>query len=71
MKYLLLFIALLFVGDMTPAISASITHDIGEKETAIVAKRLASKNLTEIVVNAMKLQIECQQDHNKDVCVTG
>jgi hypothetical protein len=35
---------------------------------SIVSKRLASKSLTEVVVIAMKLQLECQQLNSQDVC---
>lgn len=68
MKCFLLTITLLLLGVTTHASTLASAIDDQNNEFNIVAKRLASKNLTEVVVIAIKLQLECQKFNSQDVC---
>ncbi len=72
MKLILLTGALLIAcataqATLTPTLNVTTNTNL-KNETMVVAKRLAAKNLTEVVVIAMKLQVECQQIKSQDVC---
>jgi len=68
MKHLLLTLTFLFTCVTVQAATTAANYDHLPHGTKIIAKRLASNNLTEVVVIAMKLQLECQQLSDKDVC---
>tara|TARA_R110002124_G_scaffold97838_2_gene243034 strand:+ start:298 stop:651 length:354 start_codon:yes stop_codon:yes gene_type:complete len=65
MKLLLLTCALLFTGGIVPSYAAD-EHQ--KNESNAVAERLASKDINEVVVIAMQLQLECQELNSRDVC---
>ncbi|AEP31443.1 hypothetical protein GNIT_3349 [Glaciecola nitratireducens FR1064] len=65
MKLLLLTCALLFIGGIVPSYAA-VEHQ--NNESNAVAERLASKDINEVVVIAMQLQLECQELNSQDVC---
>jgi hypothetical protein len=68
MRPILLISALFMVSTMTQASPLVETGDNQNSQHTVVAERLASKNLTEIVVIAMQLQMECQKLNSQDVC---
>lgn len=68
MKRILLLSTLLISSTMARAIPTITEYDQLPTGMNIVAKRLASKNITEVVVIAMKLQMECQKLNSRDVC---
>jgi len=68
MKLILLTCALLIAACVTQASATSAADEKQNKATNVVAKRLASKDINEVVVIAMQLQLECQQLNSQDVC---
>lgn len=48
--------------------NASVVYPALKKASPIIAKRLASKEISEIIEIVLKLQMECQQEGSKDVC---
>lgn len=65
MKLLLLTCALLFIGGIVPSYAADEHQN---NESNAVAERLASKDINEVLVIAMQLQLECQELNSQDVC---
>lgn len=68
MKPTLLACALLFLSAVAQANSSSSAIKSPNNQPNAVAERLASKNINEVVVIAMQLQLECQQLNSEDVC---
>lgn len=68
MRCILLAGAVLFACATTQATPIATGHNNLPKGMSIIADRLASKSLTDIVTIAMKLQLECQQLNSQDVC---
>ena len=68
MKKLLLASAILSTCVTAHSTTTVTANDTLSEGTKIIAKRLASRNLTEVVVIAMKLQIECQEFNETEVC---
>jgi len=68
MKPIFLACALIFLCAVAQANSSSGVSKNPKNESNVVAERLASKNINEVVVIAMQLQLECQQLNSQDVC---
>lgn len=58
----------LLISAFSHATPAMPSYSMLPHELRVIANRLASKTISEVAVIAMKLQIECQQRNNADVC---
>lgn len=68
MKFILLAGALLAISSTANATQTTTKHDLQPAGIEIVADRLASKSVSDIITIAMRLQLECQQVNDEDVC---
>ena len=59
---------MLFACATTQATPTATEHNNLSMGISIIADRLATKSVTDIVTIAMKLQLECQQFNSQDVC---
>lgn len=66
MKYVI-FVVLLTSFFPMQSWADTVTHK-ADDVSEVVAKRLESKSLKEVVQIALKLQMECQAEVNEDVC---
>lgn len=68
MKYIVIASTLLFSCFCSQLKASDSVNEPQLSAQNIVSERLAAKSLNEIVVLAMKLQLECQQLNSSDVC---
>lgn len=68
MKCILLAGAMLLTCATAQATQTTTKHDDQSAGINIIADRLATKSLSDIVTIAMQLQLECQQINSQDVC---
>jgi len=68
MKTLILSTILIFSSFLAQAQTIKESTKAVKAENTVIAKRLANKNISEVVELVLRLQMECQQDRNADVC---
>jgi len=68
MKYAVLTALLFWANISAQALTPVSNSNLLPHQIDVVSNRLASKSLSELAVIAMKLQMECQQRNNQDVC---
>jgi hypothetical protein len=68
MKILILSVTLIFSSFLAQAQTVSEPSKALTVENNVIAKRLANKNISEVIELVLRLQMECQQDRNADVC---
>jgi|GEM_PF-2469642 len=68
MKFLILCLIIIFGNVSTQALDNERDRSAPLNGTIIIAERLASKSISEVIEIVLNLQIECQQHNSLDAC---